>query len=107
MSNDDLSDPLIEKDEAELLQNRPTSKLVKILFIFQFISLCLLPATYSLGYSQGSWQLPKLPTNRMNLDLMAHEGRRNADRLQLSPKMASNSSFRVWMTLSKCRIQRI
>ncbi|SPN99265.1 uncharacterized protein DNG_02302 [Cephalotrichum gorgonifer] len=68
MPNTGLSEPLIEKDEAEAKQKRPTRNLVKILSILQFISICVLPVLYTLGYKHGSRQLPKVPTHAVSKD---------------------------------------
>ena len=76
MPKNSFDEPLIDKEEDEpiQLQPRPTSKLVKNLFIVQLITLCLLPVLYRLGYNRGSQIFPKLPTHCTNLAFVFDDG---------------------------------
>lgn len=64
--SDTLSEPLIEKDEAEWLESKRTtqSRVYIALTVLQAVTACLIPTAYYLGYQKGVEVVPKLLTHR-------------------------------------------
>lgn len=60
---DSLNEPLMGREEKDILRPNPQRSLLRILIILQSITLCLLPGLYFLGYHNGSQRLPQLPTH--------------------------------------------
>lgn len=63
---DNLSEPLIEKDEAEWLELKRTTQRrgYIVLTLLQAVTMCLIPIAYYLGYRKGVEVVPNLPTHR-------------------------------------------
>lgn len=64
--SDNLSEPLIEKDEAEWLESKRTTRRRGYIAwtVLQAVTTCLIPTAYYLGYQKGVEVVPNLSTHR-------------------------------------------
>lgn len=71
--NEGSDEPLIEKGEDDLVQQKPPSRYLKAITGFNLLILCLLPAMYALGRRHsGRGFFPRLSTHGTMLTLQQH-----------------------------------
>lgn len=67
--DDELGEPLIEKEGDEPVYQQPQRRVLKLVTLFNFLILCLLPAMYYLGRRHGIKTFPKIPTHSITEEI--------------------------------------